>query len=118
MFLEPGAYPAPGTWQSSISDKRRHHNIELRQKDAWQYSCDSRTPDYVPQGAPLVTEDRELLITAIARHQAHHHHCSLHTATCQIRNLVAKARAEHHCAGSPTATTIAASVVGCSRARA
>ncbi len=48
-----------------------------------------------------MTDDLELLITAIARHQAHHHHCSLDTATRQIRSLIAEARAEYRAAGAP-----------------
>jgi hypothetical protein len=65
-----------------------------------------------------VTDDLELLIAAMARHQAHHHHCSLAAATRQIRDLVAEARAEYRAAGVPTATTIAASAAGCWRVRA
>ncbi len=37
----------------------------------------------------------------MARHQAHHHHCSLDTATRQIRSLIAEARAEYRAAGAP-----------------
>jgi hypothetical protein len=48
-----------------------------------------------------VTDDRERLITAMARHQAYHYHCSLATATRQIRSLVAVARAEYNAAGAP-----------------
>ena len=48
-----------------------------------------------------VTDDRERLIAAMARHQAHHHQCSLVTATRQIRDLVAEARAEYRAAGAP-----------------
>jgi hypothetical protein len=48
-----------------------------------------------------VTDDLELLIAAMALHQAHHHHCSLATATRQIRDLVAAARAEYRAAGAP-----------------
>jgi len=33
-----------------------------------------------------VTDDLERLITAMARHQAHHHQCSLAAARCQIRD--------------------------------
>jgi len=40
-----------------------------------------------------VTNDLELLIAAMAREAAHHHHCSLAAATRQIRDLVAEARA-------------------------
>jgi hypothetical protein len=42
-----------------------------------------------------VTDDLELLITAMACHQAHHHQCSLAAATRQIRALVAESRAEY-----------------------
>lgn len=48
-----------------------------------------------------MTDDLELLIAAMARHQAHHHHCSLAAATRQIRDLVAEARAEYRAAGAP-----------------
>jgi len=48
-----------------------------------------------------VTDDLELLIAAMARHQAHHHHCSRAAATRQIRGLVAEARAEYRAAGAP-----------------
>jgi len=48
-----------------------------------------------------VTDDLELLITAMARHQAHHHHCSLDTATRQIRSLVAEVRTEYCAARVP-----------------
>ena len=48
-----------------------------------------------------VTDDLELLIAAMARHQAHHHQCSLATATRQIRSLAAEARAEYRAAGAP-----------------
>src|SRR5690349_15274978 len=37
----------------------------------------------------------------MARHQAHHHKCSLATATRQIRVLVAEARQEYRAAGTP-----------------
>jgi len=47
-----------------------------------------------------VADDLELLIAAMARHQAHHHHCSLATATRQIRGLVAEAREEYRAAGA------------------
>jgi len=49
----------------------------------------------------IVTDDLELLIAEMARHQAHHHQCSLATATRQIRDLVAAARAEYRTAGAP-----------------
>ena len=49
----------------------------------------------------IVTDDLELLIAAMARHRAHHHQCSLATATRQIRDLVAAARAEYRAAGAP-----------------
>jgi hypothetical protein len=48
-----------------------------------------------------VTDDLELLITAMARHQAHHHQCSLATATRQIRSRSAQAREEYRAAGTP-----------------
>jgi len=48
-----------------------------------------------------VTNDLEHLIIAMARHQAHHHQCSLAAATRQIRALVAEARAEYRAAGAP-----------------
>jgi hypothetical protein len=48
-----------------------------------------------------VTDDLELLIAAMARHQARHHQCSLATATRQIRGLVAQAREEYRAAGAP-----------------
>jgi len=35
-----------------------------------------------------LTDDLELLIAEMARHQAHHHHCSLAAATRQIRALL------------------------------
>jgi hypothetical protein len=48
-----------------------------------------------------VTDDLEPLIAAMARHQAHHHQCSLAAATRQIRGLVVEARAEYRAAGAP-----------------
>jgi hypothetical protein len=48
-----------------------------------------------------VTDDLELLISAMAHHQAHRHQCSLATATRQIRGLVAEAREEYRAAGAP-----------------
>jgi len=48
-----------------------------------------------------VTDDLELLIAEMARHQAHHHQCSLAEATRQIRTLVAEAREEYRVAGVP-----------------
>jgi len=48
-----------------------------------------------------VTDDLELLIAAMARHQAHRHYSSLAAATRQIRDLVAEARAEYRAAGAP-----------------
>jgi hypothetical protein len=48
-----------------------------------------------------VNDDLELLIAAMARHQAHHHQCSLAAATRQIRDLAAAARAEYRAAGAP-----------------
>ena len=48
-----------------------------------------------------MTDDLELLIAAMASHQAHHHQCSLAAATRQIRDLVAAARAEYRAAGAP-----------------
>jgi len=48
-----------------------------------------------------VTDDLELLISAMAREVAHHHHCSLAAATRQIRALVAEAREEYRAAGAP-----------------
>jgi hypothetical protein len=48
-----------------------------------------------------VTDDLELLISAMARHQAHQHHCSLAAATRQIRDLVAEAREQYRAAGAP-----------------
>ena len=48
-----------------------------------------------------VTDDLEILIAEMARHQAHHHHCSLAEATRQIRTLVAEAREEYRAAGVP-----------------
>ena len=48
-----------------------------------------------------VTDDLELLIAAMAREAAHHHHCSLATATRQIRSLAAAARTEYRAAGAP-----------------
>ncbi len=47
-----------------------------------------------------VTDDLELLIEAMARHQAHRHQCSLPTATRQIRGLIAEAREEYRAAGA------------------
>jgi hypothetical protein len=47
-----------------------------------------------------VTDDLELLIAEMARHQAHHHQCSLAEATRQIRALVA-AREEYRAADAP-----------------
>ena len=49
----------------------------------------------------VVTDDLELLITEMARHQAHRHHCSLAAATRQISTLVAEAREEYRAAGVP-----------------
>ena len=46
-----------------------------------------------------VTDDLELLIAAMERHQAHHHQCSLAAARCQIRSLSAEAREEYRAAG-------------------
>jgi hypothetical protein len=48
-----------------------------------------------------VTDDLELLIAEMARHQAHHHNCSLAEATRQIRALVSEAREEYRTAGAP-----------------
>jgi hypothetical protein len=48
-----------------------------------------------------MTDDLELLIAAMARHQAHHHQCSLATATRQIRGLSAEAREEYRAVGAP-----------------
>ena len=48
-----------------------------------------------------VTDNRAMLIAAMARHQAHQHHCSLAAATRQIRALVAEARAEYRAAEAP-----------------
>lgn len=48
-----------------------------------------------------MTDDLEHLIEAMARHQAHHHRCSLAAATRQIRALVAEAREEYRAAGAP-----------------
>jgi hypothetical protein len=48
-----------------------------------------------------MTDDLELLIAAMARHQAHNHQCSFAVATRQIRDLVAEARAEYRAAGVP-----------------
>jgi hypothetical protein len=48
-----------------------------------------------------VTDDLELLIAEMARHQAHHHQCSLDEATRQIRTLVAEAREEYRAGGAP-----------------
>jgi hypothetical protein len=48
-----------------------------------------------------VSDDLERLIAEMARHQAHHHHCSLAEATRQIRALVAEAREEYRIAGAP-----------------
>jgi len=42
----------------------------------------------------------QILIAEMARHQAHHHQCSLAAATRQIRALVAEARAEYRAAGA------------------
>ena len=46
-----------------------------------------------------VTDDLELLITAMAREEAHHRQCSLAAATRQIRGLAAVAREEYRAAG-------------------
>ena len=48
-----------------------------------------------------VSGDLELLITEMARHQAHHYQCSLAAATRQIRDLMAEARAEYRARGAP-----------------
>jgi hypothetical protein len=48
-----------------------------------------------------VTDDLELLLVEMARHQAHHHQCSLTEATRQIRALVAEAREEYRAAHTP-----------------
>jgi len=48
-----------------------------------------------------VTDDLELLISAMARQVAHHHHCSLAAANRQIRSLVDRAREEYRAAISP-----------------
>ena len=48
-----------------------------------------------------MTDDLELLIAEMARHQAHHHRCSLAVATMQIRTLVAEAREEYRARGAP-----------------
>ncbi len=48
-----------------------------------------------------MTDDLELLIAVMARHQAHHHHCLLAAATRQIRDLVAETCAEYRAAGAP-----------------
>jgi hypothetical protein len=47
-----------------------------------------------------VTDDLELLISEMARHQASHRQCSLTVATRQIRTLVAEAREEYRAAGA------------------
>ena len=47
-----------------------------------------------------VTDDLEILIAEMARHQAHHHKCSLAEATRQIRALVAEARQEYRAVGA------------------
>ena len=49
----------------------------------------------------IVSDDLELLIAEMARHQAHHHQCSLAEATRQIRSLVAQAHEEYRAAGAP-----------------
>ena len=46
-------------------------------------------------------DDLELLVSEMARHQAHHHQCSLAEATRQIRALVAEAREEYRASGAP-----------------
>jgi hypothetical protein len=47
-----------------------------------------------------VTDDLEILIAEMARHQARRYQCSLATATRQIRSLVAEAREEYRAAGA------------------
>jgi hypothetical protein len=48
-----------------------------------------------------VTDDLELLIMVMAREAAHHHQCSLATATRHIRDLVVEAHAEYRVVGAP-----------------
>ncbi len=48
-----------------------------------------------------MSDDLELLIGEMARHQAHRHQCSLAEATRQIRSLVAEARQEYRAIGAP-----------------
>jgi hypothetical protein len=48
-----------------------------------------------------VTDDLELLIAEMARHQAHRHHCSLPAATRQIRGHSPEVHAEYRAAGAP-----------------
>jgi hypothetical protein len=48
-----------------------------------------------------VIDDLELLIEAMAHHQAHRHQCSLAATRCQIRDLVAEAREEYRATGAP-----------------
>lgn len=49
----------------------------------------------------IMTDDLEVLIAAMARHQAHRQQCSLAAATRQIRRMVAQAREEYRAAGAP-----------------
>jgi hypothetical protein len=48
-----------------------------------------------------MTDDLELLIAEMARHQVHHHKCSFAAATRQIRALLAAAREEYRARGAP-----------------
>src|SRR5690242_2992547 len=48
-----------------------------------------------------VTDNLELLIAEMARHQAHRHQCLLAEATRQIHTLVAEAHDEYRASGAP-----------------
>jgi len=47
------------------------------------------------------SDDLEVLIGVLARHQAHRQQCSLAAATRQIRRMVAEAREEYFATISP-----------------
>src|SRR5258708_5752715 len=103
-------------YTASIEDAERQKMRTYRRMHSRRVRLLSRRTPRLTEYS--VTDDRELLIAAMAREAAHHHQCALATARRQIRSLVAAVRAEYRAAGCPTVTTIRASVTLCSRARA
>jgi hypothetical protein len=70
-------------------------------KDAWPAGAFVPAAHAMQLTGQCMTDDLEILIAEMARHQAHHHQCSLAEATRQIRALVAEAREEYSAAGAP-----------------